>query len=182
MTLWDARTLQPAGELRGMATTSQALAFSPDGSLLAAAEMAGSTNTTASDTGSVRVWDVRRRALTAVRIAVTSPRTRLQPRRQAARRRVEPPHRVDSLKESQLAVGRDLLTAVPDHADTCITTASLIALATIVARGPIGACVRPTSCLRTACNGSGGAALRCSSGAGVCGAAPGPRSSRMLAP
>ena len=38
LTLWNARTLAPAGELRGMRGDSQALAFSPDGKLLAAAE------------------------------------------------------------------------------------------------------------------------------------------------
>ena len=63
VTLWDARTLRPAGELRGLSTTSQALAFSPDGSLLAAAELGTPTERGISD-GNVRVWDVRRRALT----------------------------------------------------------------------------------------------------------------------
>ena len=40
VTLWDARTLQPAGrELRGLSATSQALAFSPDGELVAVGEL-----------------------------------------------------------------------------------------------------------------------------------------------
>ena len=38
ITLWNARTLAPAGELEGMQGDSPALAFSPDGKLLAAAE------------------------------------------------------------------------------------------------------------------------------------------------
>jgi WD40 repeat protein len=62
VTLWNARTLAPAGELRGMRNPSQALAFSPDGELLAAAE--------GFDYGPrqpLRVWNVRRRTLTAFR-------------------------------------------------------------------------------------------------------------------
>ena len=43
VTLWNARTLAPAGELRGMRGPSQALAFSPDGKLLAAAEATDAT-------------------------------------------------------------------------------------------------------------------------------------------
>ena len=58
--LWDARTLAPAGRLAGLRSRTQAIAFSPDGRLLAA----GDTNTNA--TG-VRIWDVRRRALTPFR-------------------------------------------------------------------------------------------------------------------
>jgi WD40 repeat protein/DNA-binding SARP family transcriptional activator len=61
VTLWNARTLAPAGELRGMRSMSQALAFSPDGRLLAAAE--GDVRNPAP----MRVWDVRRRTLTAFR-------------------------------------------------------------------------------------------------------------------
>ena len=79
VTLRDARTLQPAGDLSGLSTTSQALAFSPDGSLLAAAELGTPTDNTASDNGTVRVWDVRRRALTAVRFAVTSASVAFSP-------------------------------------------------------------------------------------------------------
>jgi WD40 repeat protein len=60
VTLWDARTLAPAGELRGLRADSQALAFSPDGRLLASAENGG-------ERPRLRVWDVRRRALTAFR-------------------------------------------------------------------------------------------------------------------
>ena len=89
VTLWDARTLRPAGELSGLRRPSQALAFSPDGSLLAAAELG--TDATERhvdhDGGSVRVWDVRRRALTPVRFAADVGLARLQPRRHAARRR-----------------------------------------------------------------------------------------------
>ena len=59
LTLWNARTLAPAGELRGMRRHSQALAFSPDGKLLAAAEAGDGPRRP------LRVWDVRRRTLTA---------------------------------------------------------------------------------------------------------------------
>jgi WD40 repeat protein/DNA-binding SARP family transcriptional activator len=58
--LWDARTLAPAGRLTGLRSWTQAIAFSPDGRLLAA----GDTNT---DPAGVRIWDVRRRALTPFR-------------------------------------------------------------------------------------------------------------------
>jgi WD40 repeat protein/DNA-binding SARP family transcriptional activator len=61
VTLWNARTLAPAGELKGMRGLSQALAFSPDGKLLAAAEVE------VRKPRPLRVWDVRRRALTAFR-------------------------------------------------------------------------------------------------------------------
>ena len=61
LTLWDARTLAPAGELEGMLGNSQAVAFSPDGRLLAAAEV------DVSPPRPLRVWDVRRRALTGFR-------------------------------------------------------------------------------------------------------------------
>jgi WD40 repeat protein/DNA-binding SARP family transcriptional activator len=57
VTLWHARTLAPAGELRGLPADSQALAFSPDGKLLAAAVNTGRPV--------LRVWNVRRRELTA---------------------------------------------------------------------------------------------------------------------
>ena len=69
MTLWDARTLRPAGELTGQRTTSQTLAFSPDGALLAAAEIGTARDRRRDDYkgGSVRVWDVRRRAPTGFR-------------------------------------------------------------------------------------------------------------------
>jgi WD40 repeat protein len=79
VTLRDARSLLPAGDLSGLSTTSQALAFSPDGSLLAAAEIGTPTDNTASDNGNVRVWDVRRRALTPVRFAVTSASVAFSP-------------------------------------------------------------------------------------------------------
>jgi WD40 repeat protein len=64
VTLWDARTLAPAGELR-MPVNSDAIAFSSDGKLLAAAEedVANPLN----KGGPLRVWDVRRRALTGFR-------------------------------------------------------------------------------------------------------------------
>jgi WD40 repeat protein len=73
VTLWDARTLRPAGELSGQRTASQTLAFSPDGTLLAAAEIG--TKRVATDSfegGNVRVWDLRRRAPTGVRVPVSS--------------------------------------------------------------------------------------------------------------
>ncbi len=60
ITLWDARTLAPAGELNGLLGNSQALAFSPDGKLLAAAENTGQHPR-------MRIWNVRRRALTGFR-------------------------------------------------------------------------------------------------------------------
>jgi WD40 repeat protein len=60
ITLWNARTLRSAGELRGLRADSQALAFSPDGRLLAAAEALFQPPR-------MRVWDVRRRALTPFR-------------------------------------------------------------------------------------------------------------------
>ena len=59
--LWNARTLAPAGELSGMRGYSQALAFSPDGKLIAAAEA------DVREPRPLRVWDVRRRTLTAFR-------------------------------------------------------------------------------------------------------------------
>ena len=58
VTLWHARTLAPAGELRGLPADSQALAFSPDGRLLAAAVNTGDPL--------LRVWNVPQRAPTAV--------------------------------------------------------------------------------------------------------------------
>jgi WD40 repeat protein/DNA-binding SARP family transcriptional activator len=65
ITLWNARTLRSAGELRGLRADSQALAFSPDGRMLAAAEALFTPPR-------MRVWDVRRRELTRVRIARSS--------------------------------------------------------------------------------------------------------------
>jgi WD40 repeat protein len=58
VTLWDAHTLRPAGELKGMRTTSQAIAFSPDGRLVAASELGDGKRDPA-----LHVWDVRRRTL-----------------------------------------------------------------------------------------------------------------------
>lgn len=81
VTLWDARTLRAAGpELRGLRTTSQTLDFSPDSELLAVAEL-GRPNEdfTEYTDGNVRVWDVRRRALTRVRFRVTSPSVAFSP-------------------------------------------------------------------------------------------------------
>jgi WD40 repeat protein/DNA-binding SARP family transcriptional activator len=64
VTLWDARTLAPAGELP-MPFSSDAIAFSRGGKLLAAAEedVANPLN----KGGPLHVWDVRRRSLTAFR-------------------------------------------------------------------------------------------------------------------
>ena len=62
VTLWNARTRAPAGELRGLRADSQALAFSPDGGLLAAAE-AGSP--AAAHAGSGTCADAPRRAFAA---------------------------------------------------------------------------------------------------------------------
>jgi WD40 repeat protein len=64
VTLWNARTLAPAGELE-MPVDSDALAFSPDGKLLAAAEE--DVRDPVRKGGTLRVWDVRRRTLTAFR-------------------------------------------------------------------------------------------------------------------
>ena len=61
VTLRDVETLAPAGELRGLRANSQAVAFSPDGKLLAAAEVD-------SERPRLRVWNVRRRALTSFRV------------------------------------------------------------------------------------------------------------------
>ena len=74
VTLWDARTLRSAGpQLTGLRTTSQALAFSPDSELLAVGELGRpSRDFTQFTGGNVRVWDVRRRALTDVHFPVAS--------------------------------------------------------------------------------------------------------------
>ncbi|HZC13294.1 MAG TPA: WD40 repeat domain-containing protein, partial [Thermoleophilaceae bacterium] len=64
VTLWHARTLAPAGELRGLHGNSQALSFSPDGELLVAAEREDDDTQPR-----LRVWNVRRRALTPFRSA-----------------------------------------------------------------------------------------------------------------
>jgi WD40 repeat protein len=62
--LLDARNMRAGGAaLRGLRGTVQAVAFSPDGALLAAAD---------ADNGPVRVWDLRLRELTRVRIPVAS--------------------------------------------------------------------------------------------------------------
>ena len=82
VTLWDARTLRPRGGLTGLRTTSQTLAFSPDSRLLAAAELGDrpETDEAADYTGGgVRVWDVRRRALTGVRFQSSSPSIAFSP-------------------------------------------------------------------------------------------------------
>jgi WD40 repeat protein/DNA-binding SARP family transcriptional activator len=61
LTLWNARTLAREGELEGMRGYSQALAFSPDSKLLAAAEI------DVREPRQLRVWEMRRRTLTAFR-------------------------------------------------------------------------------------------------------------------
>jgi WD40 repeat protein len=65
VTLWNARTLHSAGELRGLRADAQALAFSPDGRFLTAAEAVFTPPR-------MRVWDVRRRALTRFRSEVAA--------------------------------------------------------------------------------------------------------------
>jgi WD40 repeat protein/DNA-binding SARP family transcriptional activator len=72
--LWDARTLRSeAPELSGLRTSSQALAFSPDGKLLAVGELGRPNEIFSAYTGArVRLWDVRRRALTGVQFPVSS--------------------------------------------------------------------------------------------------------------
>jgi WD40 repeat protein/DNA-binding SARP family transcriptional activator len=72
VSLWNARTLRPAGELKGLRRTSQALTFSPDGKRIAATEIVG-------ETALLRVWDVRRRALTGLRIRMQSPSIAFSP-------------------------------------------------------------------------------------------------------
>jgi WD40 repeat protein len=81
VTLWDARTLRRRGALTGLRTTTQTLAFSPDGRLLAAAELGDPPETDTADYtgGGVRVWDVRRRALTGVRFQLSSPSIAFSP-------------------------------------------------------------------------------------------------------
>lgn len=65
VTLWDARTLRAAGELRELPVAhAQALAFSPNGGLLAGATVDGPT------TSETQVWDMRSRAPTRVRFRV----------------------------------------------------------------------------------------------------------------
>jgi WD40 repeat protein len=65
VTVWDARTLRAAGELRGLPPQhAQALAFSPDGRLLAGATITGD------DASETQVWDVRSHAPTRVRFRV----------------------------------------------------------------------------------------------------------------
>jgi WD40 repeat protein len=78
VTLWNARTLRPAGrELKGLQTTSQALAFSADDELLAAGEL-GRPSVVVNDQireyrgAKVGLWDVRRRAPTGVRFATAA--------------------------------------------------------------------------------------------------------------
>jgi WD40 repeat protein len=58
VTLWDARTLAPAGKLTGLSGTIQAVTFSPDGDSLAAAEVVA-------ERPRLLVWNVRRRGVTA---------------------------------------------------------------------------------------------------------------------
>jgi WD40 repeat protein len=62
ITLWDARSLTQVGEFKGLTGDAHALAFSPDGTLLAAAEAHPDGPFL---TRPLRVWNVRRRALTA---------------------------------------------------------------------------------------------------------------------
>jgi WD40 repeat protein/DNA-binding SARP family transcriptional activator len=81
-TLWDAHTLRPAGKLEGMTTTIQTLTFSPDGELLAVAELGTTTNGDDASSykgGQIRVWDVRRHALTATRVRLSSPSIAFSP-------------------------------------------------------------------------------------------------------
>jgi WD40 repeat protein len=82
VTLWDTPTLRPAGDLSGLRTAVLALAFSPDGRRLAVAEIgieqeAGDPSSTTG--ASVGVWDVRRRAPTAVRFETVSPSLAFSP-------------------------------------------------------------------------------------------------------
>ena len=82
-TLWETYTLRPAGELEGMATTIQGLTFSPpDGELLAVAELGTTTNgddASSYQGGQIRVWDVRRHALTGTRVRLSAPSIAFSP-------------------------------------------------------------------------------------------------------
>ena len=79
VTLWDARTLRPAGTLRGLRSTSQALAFSPIAGSSPRPRSAAS-RTDDHEGSSVRVWDVRRRALARRRFPARSERRTPSPR------------------------------------------------------------------------------------------------------
>ena len=56
VSLWDSRTLAPAGAFAGVTGESQALAYSPDGGRLAVGEVG------VGQLAPLKVWDVRRRA------------------------------------------------------------------------------------------------------------------------
>ena len=75
MTLWDARTMSPAGELDGLLGTSysQEVVFSPDGRLLAAGGIDDDGG------GRVQVWDVRTGDPAPVRFDVGSPSLAFSP-------------------------------------------------------------------------------------------------------
>jgi WD40 repeat protein len=72
LTLWNTRTLAPAGELRGMRADSEAVAFSPDGRRVAAAEAIVSAAAFRGPPQPLRVWDLRRRAPTALRARMSA--------------------------------------------------------------------------------------------------------------
>jgi WD40 repeat protein len=65
ITLWNARTLAPAGELEGVQGDSAAIAFSPNGKLLAATEADPAAGPFVPQ--ALRVWDVSTRTLAALR-------------------------------------------------------------------------------------------------------------------
>ena len=87
VTLWDARTLRPAGELRGQQTTSRRSPSRPTARCWPRPNSAPVATGGEYKGGSVRVWDVRRRAATRMRFPLASPRGRLQPRRPRLRDR-----------------------------------------------------------------------------------------------
>ncbi|HEV2814209.1 MAG TPA: BTAD domain-containing putative transcriptional regulator, partial [Solirubrobacteraceae bacterium] len=74
LTLWDRSSLRRVASLEGLRTMSQAVAFSPDGRFVAAAEL-GDPQPSGPPDGAVRMWDVRRRALTSFRTNPILPST-----------------------------------------------------------------------------------------------------------
>ena len=82
VTLWDARTLRPAGELSGLRTDrpgARVLTRRPAARRRRAGHRTDAGDAASITGASVRVWDVRRRAPTAVRFATASPSLAFSP-------------------------------------------------------------------------------------------------------